>query len=573
MTSKTLNSPADTITEIAKMFQESPSCTVSTREDPAFRTAEFLSLGEIQLFPQGDSLEHYAQAVRWGEFEWRTPDHSEVTDEIHVSLGVKDLKKDAQSRAKDKIRRIVDLFGAIPVRLGLSHPIFDPHTLEVMPFRRPTTIVSDTSGVLQGGLSFVSKYLHPVARVKIPAVVQMEIVNFADRFLSNRRAATVKPVDLLMDHLNSQAGQRVLLQLELHSDVELERTFLFGDPLRGAFQREEDKELKELNISVSIRSYADRLILEASRQHQSQASFGHPVMLLTSDQGLARMAMAEGMHPLYFRTAKAKAFFDKCFTGTHFHPFSGEIRTTSIPEVLWELATIFGSARLATEDKKSLSVHAIGKDLAWTPYHSHDDLLWVEFPGSRTPPRRSATVAPSPSADDLSILEISSGDRSHAAAQRQRLSEGGDTKHKPFPYRFSLAQLVTLIDRLDTVQQLSINSVMTLLGARTASGIKDYRRFLESGGAITVDEENWTAAPHLKLTAIAIRNLDICALREALRAFPSYAELEQMLSEQPVGEAFEVTTDERTKSTFETLAEITEIGASVYKSGFFRDSE
>ena len=42
------------------------------------------------------------------------------------------------------------MFGAVPVRLGLSHPIFDPHALESMPFRRPVTIVSDTSGGLAG---------------------------------------------------------------------------------------------------------------------------------------------------------------------------------------------------------------------------------------------------------------------------------------------------------------------------------------------------------------------------------------------------------------------------------------
>ena len=68
------------------------------------------------------------------------------------------------------------MLGAIPVRLGLGHPLFDPQALAAMPFRRPTTVVSDTSGVIQGGLGFVSRYLHPVARVRVPAVVQMEIV-------------------------------------------------------------------------------------------------------------------------------------------------------------------------------------------------------------------------------------------------------------------------------------------------------------------------------------------------------------------------------------------------------------
>ena len=118
-----------------------------------------------------------------------------------------------------------------------------------MPFRRPTTVVSDTSGVLQGGLSFVSRYLYPAARVKVPAIVHTEVVNLADRFLSIRRAQRSAPYELLLAHLNSQAGQRVLLQLELHSDVELERTLLFGDPLRNAFTQEKGA-LQELNLSV-----------------------------------------------------------------------------------------------------------------------------------------------------------------------------------------------------------------------------------------------------------------------------------------------------------------------------------
>jgi hypothetical protein len=68
----------------------------------------------------------------------------------------------------------------------------------------------------------------------VPAIAQMEIVNFSQRFLSNSRSGSVKGLDLLLDHLNSQGAQRVLLRLELQSDIEIERTFLLGDPLRLA---------------------------------------------------------------------------------------------------------------------------------------------------------------------------------------------------------------------------------------------------------------------------------------------------------------------------------------------------
>jgi hypothetical protein len=211
----------------------------------------------------------------------------------------------------------------------------------MMPFRRSTTVVADTSGAIQGALDFVSRYLHPAARVKVPAIVQMEIVNFADRFLSNRRSAKVRRTDLLLDHLMSQGAQRVLLRLELQADTEVERTFLLGDPLRSAFQR--DTELSDLNLSTPIRAYCDRLILEAARHHQAQANLGHTVQLLTSDQGLARMALAEGLRPLFFRSVAASDFFGKRLTGGFFihlqakfvgselHLLCGNSRQHSVP--------------------------------------------------------------------------------------------------------------------------------------------------------------------------------------------------------------------------------------------------
>ena len=251
---------------------------------------------------------------------------------------------------------------------GLQHPKFDPQSLEGMPFRRSTTLVADTSGAVQGGLDFVARHLHPVARVKVPAIVQMEIVNFAHRFLSGRHEKKTRSADLLIEHLLSQGGQRVLLRLELQADIEVERTFLLGDPLRSAFQSDRDPELSDLNLSVSIQAYIDRLILESARQHQAQANLGHKVQLLTSDQGLARMALAEGIVPLFFISVAAKDFFGRRLTGTTLDPFTGTLLETSIASLLWELATAFGSARLGTsDDSHSLTVSAIGEGLFLGP--------------------------------------------------------------------------------------------------------------------------------------------------------------------------------------------------------------
>jgi hypothetical protein len=375
---------------------------VSVREEKAFKANGWLSLGQINLEVGEHKIDHLIAAVRRGGFEWKLPELDNVRAELKDLLGLTD--KDAP-----KLRRALNAIAAIGVRTGLQHPKFDPHSLEAMPFRRSTTVVADTSGAIQGGLDFVVRYLHPAARVKVPAIVQMEIVNFAERFLSGRRAMRTRPVDLLLDHLLSQGGQRVLLRLELQADTEIERTFLLEDPLRSAFQAEADPDVRDLNLSVPVRAYADRLILEAARQHLAQSNLGHKVQLLTSDQGLARMALAEGIVPLFFSAVAASDLFGKRLTGTTLDPFSGRLCEKPIASLLWELATAFGSVRLETEDQTHvLIVAAFGEGLSWSPYQSHADLLWCdhgrvleggEAPGVKIP-KSEETLEPDSSKSD-----------------------------------------------------------------------------------------------------------------------------------------------------------------------------
>lgn len=370
--SHTLTSPEAATRALADAFAPDGRCRIQVREERAFSQDTFLDLGAVAVPGWSDDELDAEQALLNGEYEWTTPEATDFTRDLIVAPG--------SPENADKARRTVDGLGGVAIRLGLTHPVFDPVALSTMPFRHATTIISDTSGVVQGGLSFVAQNLHPAARLKVPSVVQMEIVNTSDRFMSNRRRGDkAKRYDMLMDHINSQAAQRVLLQLELRSSVELERTFLFGDPLRAAFKKDEEQDVKELNLSVPVRSYADRLILEAARQHQAQVSPGHRVMLLTSDQGLARMAITEGLPPLYFSSAKADALFGRTHTGSNLRPFDGGLTATSFAAILWELATIFGTARLCAENgTPRVSIHAIGDSFAWTPYQSQDDLLWME---------------------------------------------------------------------------------------------------------------------------------------------------------------------------------------------------
>lgn len=573
MTKKILIPLSGAADAIARLFMEPGECSVSVREDRAFASGRYLSLGQIKIADAEERRElgKIAKAARAGEFEWRTPDIETLTGELSNSLAAPGGKSAAsQPSAQAKIRRIVDALGAIAVRLGLANPIFDPGAVEFMPFRRPTTVVSDTSGVIQGGLSFVAANLHPTARIKIPAIVQMEIVNFADRFLKNWRAieTKVRPIDLLFDHINSQAGQRVLLQLELHSDIEIERTFLFGDPLRQAFQQERDKELQELNLSVAISAYSDRLILEAARQHQSQANHGHRVTLLTSDQGLARMALAEGFEPLYFHSSKPELLLGRTLTGVNFHPFTGALRVQSLQAVLWELATIFGTARLQNlETQSAIEIHAIGSDLAWAPYHSRDDLLWIEeLPGSTKdgPELQSGRTAERPTVEPAA---------SEKSKDKEISNNNGPTKNGPsgkaHRYKMSIDSLLRLVDALDIQQTLKESEALEILDVNTPAAARDYRRFLLSGNAIVIEGANWRATETTKVLSVAIRNGKVADIRSIMRSFPSYAEVESALRSQPIGKPMSLDSFGRATATYLALAEITELGAPIYGEGFF----
>lgn len=313
----TLISREDAEFEIASLTAE--PCRIEVLEERAFvgksPTSEdkYLSLGSISLKqalqPSGedpDAKRQRALLGRDGTFEWSLPCVSEVGESLKGLLGNND---------EGVVRRALSSIASICVRAGLANPTFDPDAIEGMPFHRTATVVSDTSGIVQGGLDFVVRHI-PKARVKVPAIVQMEIRNSSHRFFSIRRGAKRRHgAEQLMEHMKSQGAERALLRLELQDDIEIERTYLLGDPLRSAFQP--DSSLANLQLSVPVDAYVDRLILEAARHHQAQSEPGHAVHLLTSDQGQARMAMVEGVKPLYFRSIAPRTFSASASPGVH----------------------------------------------------------------------------------------------------------------------------------------------------------------------------------------------------------------------------------------------------------------
>ncbi len=573
MNSHVLTTPSDADALVARMFRHRHTCSIAVREDKAFKADGWLSLGSLSVDVTGDSIGQLTAAVRRGGFEWNVLSQTAVETTLTDLLQLKDSDK-AKNRAK--LRRALDATAAVAVRAGLRHPRFDPQALEAMPFRRSTTVVVDTSGAVQGGLDFVARHLHPAARIKIPAVVQMEVVNSAERFLSGRRSVRTRAADLLIDHLISQGGQRVLLRLELRADTEIERNFLLGDPLRNAFQHDSDSDLTDLNLSVPVRAYVDRLILEAARQHQAQSNIGHRVQLLTSDQGLARMALAEGIAPLFFSSVVSSDIFGKRLSGATLDPFTGRLRATSLTSVLWEFATAFGCVRVQSDDEAhTLVISAFGEGLSWSPYHSQADLLWCDH--SRVPDW-DVQLPPSSSTSSIDsgarpLRSQSPNDEIPAKRfTRKRSQAAAVTTTGAAPVslqRFNVGTFFGLVDFLDTNQSISEEKVISVVGARNRDGVEEYRRFLSSGGLVSFEDGAWRAEPKTQMLAVALRNDDVPTVRDILTSVPSFAFFVARLQVLSIGQIWDPTEFGRSANTYRTLGEVTQLCAPIFDEGVY----
>ena len=568
MSGSVLMSSDEAATRIAGMFADAAPCRIAVREDRAFKGGEWFDLGEVSLQSSGPS-EDPETLVKNGAFEWRLPD---VRDARNILSELLDMNKGGNEESGDKddrnVSRALADVASIGVRTGLLHPVFDPASLEEMPYRRSVTVVADTSGVLQGALDFVVRYL-PIARIKIPAIVQMEFVNSTHRFFSLRRKRKRKHKNQrrfheLLEHLKSQGGQRTLLRLELQADTEIERTYLLGDPLRSAFQPERDGALSGLDISASVPAYVDRLILEAARHHQAQSGPKHAVRLLTSDQGLARMALAEGVTPLYFRAARAADFFGRRLAGQTFDPFTGQLRRTSLALVLWELATAFGSARLTDECGRGFTVSALDEVMSWFPYHSVNDLLWCEQAPTSTTGEPSSPVRE----------RTRSGRSGRAALSQEEAEPSGDVRRiarKTSSFQvFDVGRLFRLICALDDEQEMGEPRVMELLGVRSPRGGGEYRRFLSSANLVSVANGNWKAEPPIQPLSAALRNERTEELRDLLLNAPSFSTFAAHIGQSEIGSVLDLSgVVARGTSNYRILGEITLLCALVRTEGVY----
>lgn len=598
MTRFELHSPEDAVREIAKVFKNGllrpdGNLVISCRDEGAFVDNTWLPLGYIRLAPiaQLTTIDRpidelvIGNLIRLGAFEWSTPTIEAAKTELSRALGVKDADQPFE------LEPVLADVSSIAVRVGLSRPSFDPAALEDMPYMRPTTIVADTSGVLQGGLDFVATFLHPTARVKVPSIVNMELTGAAENFFILRRARkkdrALRRRRELAEHLKSQGGQRALLRLELQENTEIERTFLLGDPLREAFATDNDGDVSGLNISRPIRAYADRLILEAARHHQAQTGPTHEVRLLTGDQGLARMALAEGIAPLYFSATKANRLFGSILTGRTLHPFTGKVQSISLATILWELATAFGAARIEDDSGGgNFTVCALGKDMSWSPYHSLDDLLWCStvVPIERRAASRQISEendsTKSEKDDRREVPERTAEAVQSAVAVDDTATENSATRtvvpvareSKVAYLRFDVGKLFRLICALDDLQEMREDDVVKNLSVKGRQGTDEYRRFLLSAGLLQIEDGVWKSDVGIARLSGALRNGRSEEVHECLLMAPSYQAFVSRVVELEIGQVLDEKYFGRGINAYRVLGEIGCICAQVRGEGIYATS-
>lgn len=391
-----LQSQQDSIGQLSTLFgiqtedaNQNLAARLEVCEEVSFGANNWLDIGEIRLYPNnpdfGDEHEYVSteRALKLGAYEWELPVFDALQTQAIWLLGDNPQKLLAKEKdpAEPETSIALQAITDVAIRCGLAHPLFDANSVMEMPFKRATTVVADSVAVLHGGLDFVVRFLYPLARVKIPAVVHTEILQQVDRYLKQHDTNKPHKGSALLDHVNSQGSQRALLRLALQTDAEIEHPSGGTDSLRSLLQP--DSEVQD-QLSGFPRGVVDLLILEAVRQYKERLSPTHPVMLLTSNQRLAQMAMSEGLQPLFFDKNYSRELFARTLSGTCFRPFIDPLtreRLYFVPltELIWELAVTFGNARLRYPiTNATFEVSATGKAHTWNPYQAKDDLLWVK---------------------------------------------------------------------------------------------------------------------------------------------------------------------------------------------------
>lgn len=533
----------DALKCIAQIGKNGEPFGIFLGEDICFGRDKWVNVGSIRLQPEAKYSENESRydeycAAKFGGFEWQLLPLEKLNENINKALEDTKNKDRVQKAFREGLQDILR-------RTLLLLPTFDVQTIAKIPLKRPTTIVPDTSAIHQGGLDFICQFLRPWARIKVPAIVHMEIINQVDRYFAIRRESQKKNktvVAALREHLLSQGGQRTLLRLEF-SDAELERGDLGADPLRGIVTPNSDPEDSNLKLQEIVRSFADRLILETARRFQTQIRPDHPLALLTSDQGLARMTMAEGIDVFFFESRAVPKFDNRKLTGSLFHPFSQQIYTVPLTDVLWELAVSFGCLRLQNyNNNESLELWGIPSgEYTWQPLHVKDDLLWGSF--------QSRTSSTTDNTYTLLSTNIESSGETDAAYSQ-------NIEPIARAYAFSPDQMLLLMKMLVEKGELTNQEAQEKLGLKHQDRYSLYKNFLKSGSFVEINDSKIICTELLKSLWQSILNEEYVKILLYFKKIPSFEALYNYITQYKIVECSTLPISNKAKSTYIKLGEV-----------------
>lgn len=602
------------------------SFALEVNEDYCFRGDNWLRLADVHLRVAPGPLKSQARnAVLYGGYEIAFRPSEEVTAECDVLLngpreeeakggGASKSRGNGRPKGQERVKAALKGVAHAAARCGLLYPILDAGSLSEIPPRRPTSMVTDTSSIVQGTASFATASFGRHLRVKVPAIAHMELLNAADNYFGARRKASNSRTTAFDERIRSQGGQRVLIRLELASDLEIDRPRVGADPLRGIVSTDSDTEDSNLRVSTVIRSFADRLIVESALRHREQMSPGHDLLVLTGDQGMARMCIAEGLVPLFFRPFNLDDIFGRTIGGVVLQPFGttradATLRTVPLTEFLWDLAVTFGSARLRTEHGVSFTYSAIGSSLPWMPYHSMEDLLWAKSE-ELEPPVHAADPSAPPGVDHRGDDEGSSRGAAQtlpaephrvasaapqtpdkremtktvaAPAQSEAKGKGstipvtapshvapeGEGGRRSASFRVLFAKVLLLLDRLVHARSVSIDAGMKLVSVQLERGYNDYKGFLTAGGFAASQGKALvpTEAGEELWAALVARDLD--RVEPLLRRVPSFDNFIGALKvgAPVVSDSVAAGVQERAFTSYATIAELIGAGFRIQAGG------
>ena len=554
---------------------------LEVQEDKCFPDS-WLCIGRIVTYPepkdadpqQQEPVNLVARAFRFGYFEWQIPKKDKLCDKVVKFL---ESGKALTDRQKHKVDEAIKEIAHMAIRCGIAYPALDPLAISSMPYSRPVSVVVDTSAIIQGGLDFVARHLAPQARIKVPAIVHMEILNLVDRYFSQRNRGNPSP-SMLFDHVMSQGAHRALLRLAIDPRIEVERSSLGSDPLRGVVQPDSDPEDKSLGLQVVQRSFTDRLILETAIQHRDAVMPDHDVMLLTSDQGLARMALAEGIQPIFCDANASNEIFGSTLTGVVFVPFlrdATRLSYCSLPDILWEAATSFGSARLiGNQTGVSYTVSAMQSSVPWKLHHSVEDLLWAEVNHESAGPGKSHNDTRQSSSDG--IADQTSRADSTALSTTSRQARAGSPvkrarsrKKGKGTYAFRLSSMLDLLEALSVSDALSDEEAMTCVKVKSRSGYGEYYNFLVAGGFATKGRGQLLKEPELDSLLAHLRIPNHVDLSQSLQRVPSFSSFVDKLQLTVPLKQTDAKLRQDAFRTYAGLAELACIGMRIHGRGVY----